>query len=441
MAFLLDMLTESSAAKPSLKHGGLVRVRRALRSAPAQIPPAILTLLALTKASQTPLKFVTLLGVSIAVLIRLKHTPEPPVSRLPGDLKDAILSLYTTTILMSKTPLPPHIANAFDDFISTFITPEDFSKSALPTLERAMLRSPEICLPTATKFYAAYPHQLDEASFKKAVTQAVNSSKSANATVRADSVLLFKAILENNKALSEAALSELLALPKTGKSAGPDHRVALYTMLGFLPSDASVSSSLLQSATPLLGKENNEAATSTLAAALPSHIAFLLRESTISPEVGQLIAKELANSKPAVRRAFANLVGTVFYENQDILESDAAVNFAKIVIPALEKSLQGVASNPLNAPGGPIEGYIAVATLLGPLSQSGKFSEYAASQRTSTMFIFHRRRHPEERYHRFAGNEHHQAALPSMGQGLPKGNRSYGRALAPPRSRGSRQAL
>ena len=375
MAFLLDMLTDSSVAKPSLKHGGLVRVRRALRSAPTHIPSVISTLLALTKSSQTPLKFVTLIGVSVAVLIRLKHTPEPPISRLPTDLKDAILSLYTTTILMSKATLPPHITNALDDFTSTYISPEDFTKSVLPTLDRAMLRSPEICLPTVTKFYAAYPHPLDEASFKKAVTQAVSSSKSANATVRADSVLLFKAILDSNKTLSATALTELLALPKTGKTTGPDHRVALYTMLGFLPPDASISPPLLQSATPLLGKENNEAATSTLAAALPSHIVFLLRESTISPEVGQLVAKELANSKPAVRRAFANLVGTIFYQHQDILESDAAVSFAKIVVPALEKSLAGVAGNPLNAPGGPIEGYIAIATILGPLSLSGKFSK------------------------------------------------------------------
>ena len=32
MAMLLDMLLVSSNAKPSLKHGGLVRTRRALRS-------------------------------------------------------------------------------------------------------------------------------------------------------------------------------------------------------------------------------------------------------------------------------------------------------------------------------------------------------------------------------------------------------------------------
>lgn len=32
MAILLDMLLSSSNAKPSLKHGGLLRIRRAMRS-------------------------------------------------------------------------------------------------------------------------------------------------------------------------------------------------------------------------------------------------------------------------------------------------------------------------------------------------------------------------------------------------------------------------
>ncbi|RXW23690.1 hypothetical protein EST38_g2167 [Candolleomyces aberdarensis] len=310
-----------------------------------------------------------------SVLIRLKHVPEEPVSRLPADLKDSIISLYTTHILMSKTALSEHIPDSLNDFISTFVTAEDFTKTILPTLERALLRSPENSLPLATKFFSAYPHPLDNESFKKAVTQAVNSSKSSNAAVRTNSIQLFKAILETNKTASEAALSELLTLPKTGKTAGPDHRIALYTMLGYLPPDTNISSSLIQSASPLLTKETNETATSTLAAALPSHIVFLLRNSSVPTEVSQLIAKELGNSKPAVRRAFATLIGSVFYQHEDLLETDAGVKFAKAVTSALQNSLKTISTNALTAPGGPIEGYIALAVLLGPLSRSGKFGD------------------------------------------------------------------
>lgn len=36
---------------------------------------------------------------------------------------------------------------ALDDFVSTYVTFDDFEKEILPTIEKALLRSPEISLP------------------------------------------------------------------------------------------------------------------------------------------------------------------------------------------------------------------------------------------------------------------------------------------------------
>ena len=36
---------------------------------------------------------------------------------------------------------------ALDDFVSTYVTPDDLEKEILPTIEKALLRSPEISLP------------------------------------------------------------------------------------------------------------------------------------------------------------------------------------------------------------------------------------------------------------------------------------------------------
>lgn len=416
MAFLLDLVSESTIAKPSLKHGSVVRVRRALRASPTNIPSVISTLLALAKTSQSPLRFTSLLGVSVDVLIRLKTTDEPPESRLPVDLKNLILTFYTTSILMSKTTLSPHISTALDDFVATFVTGDDFTKAVLPTVERALLRSPEICLPAVTKFFSTYNQPLDETSFKKVVTQAINSSKSANASVRSNAIDFFKTVLKRNEPLAETALGELLALPKTGKTAGPDHRIALYAMLQSLPPHTSISPTLLQSVAPLLAKETNETATSTLASALPPHIVYLLNQGSIAPEIPQLVTKELASAKPAVRRAFSILLGTVFYQHQELLETDAGVAFAKAVLPALENSLKNVAANPLNAPGGPIEGYVAIAIMLGPLSRSGKFSESIHAPRNITQTLIQsRRRDLEEHCHRIASDEHDKAIFPPVG--------------------------
>ena len=175
--------------------------------------------------------------------------------------------------------------------------------------------------------------------------------------------------------LSRVAVSDLLNLPKSGKSAGPDHRIALYSMLAYLTPTATVSTALIQTTTPLLVKETHEGVTSVLAAALPSHIIFLLREGSLPGEISQLIAKEMSSVKPGVRRIFCGLAGSVFFEGQDIVETESGAIFSEALLPSFELSLKTVSSNPLNSSGGPFEGYVAVATLLGPLAESKKFGK------------------------------------------------------------------
>ncbi|TFK26296.1 translational activator GCN1 [Coprinopsis marcescibilis] len=379
MAFLFDMINESKAAKPSLKHGVLIRTRRALRSAGNQVPKVIETLLGLAKTNPTPSRLVSLIGVSVSVLIRLKDVPEPAIERLPGDLKSGIVSLYTNAVVLSKTLVPDHILEFLKDFISTFVTSEDFEKSILPIFERSLIRSPELSLPPVIQFFSSYPRPSTPEIFKKLVTQCINIAKSSSAVVRDGSVALFKAILSSiggDQQLEAVALTELLVLPKTSKTTGPDHRISLYSMLGLLIPSSVVSSDLVQSATPLLSKETNEIAISVLAAALPPHIVYILLndEQGVPKETVQLIAKEMGNAKPAVRRAFSGLVGSVL-SSPDIMEKDAGKVFAKAVAPSLENALKSVSANPINTPGGPLEGYVAVAVLLGPFVQSGSFDD------------------------------------------------------------------
>lgn len=397
MAFLLDMLSESSMVKPSMKRGAVVRVRRALRSAGDKVHKVIEALLALSKTNPSPTRLVTLIGVCVGVVIHLKNVTEPPSERLQRDLQTGILSLYTSSVIVSKTSIPPHIPSSLEDFISTFISPDDFEKTILPVFERSLLRSPELSLPVVTQFFQSYAQALKPDLFKKMVTQVVNSSKSTNPVVRTNSIALFQALLSTTKAADEAqkselennALTELLALPKTSKTAGPDHRVALYSMLGLISPSSTVSPALVQNTIPLLGKETNEAAISVLAASLPPHITYILHSSNPVPnEVVQLIAKEMGNAKPAVRRAFANLVGSIFFVSEGVSEGEHGKVFAKGVAPALENALKTVASNAVNAPGGPLEGYVALAVLLGPLEKSGAFGKSLQNAPRNTSDLY-----------------------------------------------------
>ncbi|KAF9561868.1 ARM repeat-containing protein [Agrocybe pediades] len=378
LALLLDMISESSKAKPSLKKGALVRTRRALRSAGSKIPDVISTLLGLTKTSQTPTKFIPLLGVSISVLIRLKNVTEEPIQRLPVDLKDGVIGLYTSTILMTKAPLQEQTLTALNDFISTYVSNDDFSKTVLPTIEKSLLRSPEYSLPAVAQFFSAYKQPLAVESFQRLLAQIISCAKSSNAEIRSNSIRLFKTLValsdpSDAHNLARIAAPEILNLPKTGKSAGPDHRVALYSMLAALTPATGVSSVIVEATSALLPKEPHEGATACLANALPPHVAFLLHEGALPAPTIQFIAKEMTSSKPAARRAFIGLAGSVFLSEQDILNTENGLAFARGVLPSFENCLKTVSASPLTSAGGPYEGYVALSVLLGSLARSKEF--------------------------------------------------------------------
>ncbi|KAF8883249.1 armadillo-type protein [Infundibulicybe gibba] len=382
MALLFDMIQDSDQVKPALKHSALVRTRRSLRSAGDKLSDFMSMLLTQAQSSQTPLRMLSLVGVAMSVLIRLKTVAIEPVARLAPKIKGDLIELYLSSVLLSKTLVPSHVLTFLHDFISTFISADDLS-NILPTMEKSLLRSPELSLPVIIQFFRSYSQPLTSEQFGRVLTQIVNSSKSSNVLVRQNSTQLFKTIISlpsaNSSADLKTAADELFSLPLSSKTAGPDHRIALYSMLAFLPPSGDTSPVILKNATTLLAKETHEAAVSILAGALPPHISFLLQNqdtgSSISPETMGLIAKEMASAKLGIRRAFVGMVGKVFLAGDGYPSSDAGLNFAKNLLPCFDNCLKNVSTNPLNSSGGPLEGYVAIAVLLGPLARLGKFDD------------------------------------------------------------------
>lgn len=167
------------------------------------------------------------------------------------------------------------------------------------------------------------------------------------------------------------AASEVLALPKASKTTSPDHRSTLYTIMHHIAPGSTVSSLLVSSFPSLLAKETNDAAISALRVPFATHLAFVLSEDIALPaDATAIITKELTSSKLVTRRAFFDVVGNCFWTlSQNIREPSkawpkAASNFATALLPPFESNLKATAGSPLNAGLGPIEGYIAVSTLL-----------------------------------------------------------------------------
>jgi len=198
-------------------------------------------------------------------------------------------------------------------------------------------------------------------------------AKSANPEIRTNSITLFKITLERaTDEGKETGLTELLKLAQAGKAIGPDRKV-LYSMFSVLSASPQVSSLMVKSVPAVLAKEANEAAIATLASSLTPHLALHLRENLPVPdEVLKLFVSQMQNSKPIVRRAFVSLVGETFWVLGD-LTTASATTLARAVVTAFESSLKSIATNPLNASAGPVEGYVAAAVLLGPFSRSGVF--------------------------------------------------------------------
>lgn len=228
-------------------------------------------------------------------------------------------------------------------------------------------------------FISAYSRNLEGDSFHRLLTPVLNSAKSNNPTVRTNSVSLFGTIAQKTHKASDIDLvvREVLALPKSGKTAGPDHRVALYTMLGSVKPSSTVSAAILDAGLPLLAKETHDAAVSALGASLTPHLSYCLTEDTpVPPDATAVLVKELNSAKPVIRRATCNLVANAFAALRLIERPTAAAEaLARTLVPSFETNLRTVASSPLAAPAGPLEGYTAIATLLGRISASPGFGE------------------------------------------------------------------
>ncbi|CAK9780191.1 putative regulation of translational elongation-related protein [Cutaneotrichosporon oleaginosum] len=371
LATVLDAISERAALmkrRPDRLLRKLnVRVWRVLRPMRAAFP-ALISLL--TTKVPVPTRAAVLLGHIVSVALRAKPVKGQPEGRtvIEGQ-KDPLLNYYSTNILSTKTALPQHVPLALREFLANFVTESDLSGKLIPTAERMMLRSPEIALTLVADLLNCCEIDISTIIPAKLVPSIISASKSSNAETRAKSILLLKAVVKrtsNPDSLLKLA-TELLALPKAGKSASAEQRVALYQMVAAIPSSAS---SVVVDTIPLLvAKEANEHALNAMAVALGAHLSTALTsDKAVAPAAATALAKELASPKLPARRSLSSAVGTAAWsvhagdkfsaEGERILGS---------LVPALEGNLKTAsACAPANAAGF-LEGYVAVALALGPL--------------------------------------------------------------------------
>jgi hypothetical protein len=230
-------------------------------------------------------------------------------------------------------------------------------------------------------FFNSYNGALSRASFTRILTSVLNNVKSNTASTRAAAIDLFTAALkpQNPSSISisddelaelhSLAINEILALPKASKTVSAEHRVALYTMIEFVPPGQKASGVALGSVELLLSKEMSESALAVLCKALVPHLLWVLQHGQkLEKGTMQIIAKEATSSKPATRKALMGLIGHLFMVDLSCDASGAMKEFGLNLVPALETNLKAMSGVSPNSLSGVLEGYVAVVSLLGAVA-------------------------------------------------------------------------
>ncbi|CCA74203.1 related to translation activator GCN1 [Serendipita indica DSM 11827] len=315
MALLLDLLLDTQVTtKEPLRKSAVVQQRRAIRSSPEHIKPLVAACTVSTGSTPSDIRNAPLIGTAYDVTLHLKDSEKR--QQLLGDLKTPFLQFYIGSILSSKTAPPTQSLNAFVSFIGDGVDPGIFSTQLMPVIEKMLLRSPEVCLPTITSLFQHYKLRISSDEFKRLLTSILNCSKSSNPLIRTGAVQLWRALISRDVESSDLkyALDIISAPVKTGKSNGVDHRQALYSMIPNIPSRDDLCVDVAGTTFALWEKETSEVAISTLAEASSSHLADLLRRGTaLGDKTESIIVKEAASVKPAQRRAMLTLIGEAFW--------------------------------------------------------------------------------------------------------------------------------
>ena len=234
-----------------------------------------------------------------------------------------------------------------------------------------------------TEFFRSFKNELEHDSFRRIFTTIMNSVKSSNPTTRSNAIALSDVLLQRTEdpINEEHSLNEIINPVKSGKSVGPEHRLALYSILRMIRPSAIVSASIVENAPPLLVKESSDAVVQQLAKATAPHLVFVLRNDDRLPSsFGNTLLREMQGTKAALRRSLVCLVGSVLFRcSEEDVRTNALRDFARTTVPVFEAHLKAVAANPLGGSISPLEGYVVLASLLGPIGRGCDFGTFFSS--------------------------------------------------------------
>ncbi|KAF2735399.1 ARM repeat-containing protein [Polyplosphaeria fusca] len=339
-----------------IQHAALIVTRRALRSlfrAPDIGEDAVGTVVtALTgKSSSSTAGYAVFLGVIAGVSSRLENI-KPRLERQ----KQAYFAFYVREIIGSRSQLPTHISNGLKDFFESFPSLDDVRKEIVPSIEKALLRAPEVVLnDIVAPMVLSLPEAMDLSGIfhGNLLKPLLSSVKSTNPAIRAGALRTFRALASRScdDAVVEKVADEVLNPLKQGKVTNVDQKVLHAQMLSALSNSASLSQKIPIGIAPVALKEPNEAAVVAEVSALAHHLAFgLANDVSLDKAVTDAFVKGMADKRIPVRKLWAIRTLDIWWtlSSEQLSQPDLQA-FCHTTLPKLVEIWQEVIANPLPA--------------------------------------------------------------------------------------------
>lgn len=364
-----------SSGKGTVKRSAIVVARRVIRRLlgdEVRIPAVIRQL----TARDQPLgsRTAVLLGVIAGVCARKNKTVLP---------KDQYYAFYVREILGSRTAIPSHITSALNDFFENFATAAELSKEVIPTLEKALLRAPEVVQDLVQPMVHSLPPEVDLAEIiaDHLLRPLLANTRSQTATIRDGASSAFVALMSHaqEEKSREKIADELLA--SFSKLTVVEQRLVQARMLAQLPYISSKSEAICRTIAKSAGKEPNETALAAVVSALKTQYAQVVLDSSSenfrkenAKEVEEIFTKGLNDKKPGVRKIWALSAGDLVWKvvggsrhtsERALSAGPAIVSFLESIAPNLLQIFEEVAQGPIVA--GPLSTAAFTITALCPI--------------------------------------------------------------------------
>ncbi|KZF21445.1 translational activator [Xylona heveae TC161] len=349
-------LCQTPRTRNSVKHSALVVTRRALRKVfttgalgESAIKDSVGRLTA--KAPAPVLKNAIFLGVIAGVCARIEKL-KPVLYELRKDF----YSFYAREFLGSRGLVPEHIADGLHDFFAAFATKQDLKENLIPSIEKALLRAPEVVLNgLITPLIRSLPADVDlsdilEGNLLKAL---LSNVKSSNPNIRAGVLSAFELLVSrcHEEKCLVAVTNEILGPLKSSKLPSAEHRVLHAQMISTIPTCQALAETVPATLAPVATKEPNEAAISAEAAAISKHFRYALSEQLkVERSVTDVFIKGIGDKRGSVRRGWTLRVGEIIWSlREHDFGNTETISFLQATLPKMLDIFKEVVANPLSA--------------------------------------------------------------------------------------------